>query len=189
MDAGRLLCRIGAPPIATSSSTPTAARLSSDPRFASPTAAGRNTGPCQAGRGAADERLPPRRRAPRQRRRRHAHDPAQRDPGVASVTNPKPAYGGVDPESLESARQRARDGDPHPLPRGHRRGLRVPGRRGVLAGRPDASASRRPRPTDAIRVHVMPRVAPGRSPAHLRGADPRRRALSESRRVPRRATA
>ena len=28
-------------------------------------------------------------------------------PGVASVTNPRPAYGGVDPESLDSARQRA----------------------------------------------------------------------------------
>jgi predicted phage baseplate assembly protein len=28
-------------------------------------------------------------------------------PGVATVTNPKPAYGGVDPESLDSARQRA----------------------------------------------------------------------------------
>jgi predicted phage baseplate assembly protein len=28
-------------------------------------------------------------------------------PGVASVTNPRPAYGGVDPEALESARQRA----------------------------------------------------------------------------------
>jgi predicted phage baseplate assembly protein len=28
-------------------------------------------------------------------------------PGVASVTNPKPAYGGVDPESLDAARQRS----------------------------------------------------------------------------------
>ena len=51
--------------------------------------------------------LPPRRRAPGQRRRRHADRPAQRDPrrGLGDAIR-SPAYGGVDPESLESARQR-----------------------------------------------------------------------------------
>ena len=57
-------------------------------------------------------------------------------PGVDTVTNPDPAVGGVDAED-DRARAPARgDGDPHPLPRRHRRGLRVPGRRGVAARRP-----------------------------------------------------
>jgi predicted phage baseplate assembly protein len=80
-------------------------------------------------------------------------------PGVASVTNPKPALGGVDPESLESARSRA--------------AMEIRTRyRAVTAedyeflvseassrvGRticvPPAS------PAEAIRVHILPRVVP-----------------------------
>jgi predicted phage baseplate assembly protein len=80
-------------------------------------------------------------------------------PGVASVVNPRPAYGGVDPESLDSARQRA--------------AMEIRTRyRAVTAedyeflvteassrvGRticiPPAS------PAEPIKVHVLPRVAP-----------------------------
>ena len=56
-------------------------------------------------------------------------------PGVDTVTNPRPALGGVDAEPLDHARAPRGDGDPHALPRGHRRGLRVPRRRGVAARR------------------------------------------------------
>jgi predicted phage baseplate assembly protein len=80
-------------------------------------------------------------------------------PGVASVTNPRPAYGGVDPETLESARQRA--------------AMEVRTRyRAVTAedfeflvtqassrvGRTICLAPRTP--TDAIRVHILSRVVP-----------------------------
>ena len=41
-------------------------------------------------------------------------------PGVASVTNPAPARGGVDPQSAQEARTRAAARDPHPPPRGDR---------------------------------------------------------------------
>ncbi|HUO72199.1 MAG TPA: putative baseplate assembly protein [Solirubrobacteraceae bacterium] len=79
--------------------------------------------------------------------------------GVASVTNPKPAYGGVDSESLDSARQRA--------------ALEIRTRyRAVTAedfeflvsqssSRVGRTICRAPsRPTDSIKVHVLPRVAP-----------------------------
>ena len=79
--------------------------------------------------------------------------------GVASVTNPQPAYGGVDPESLQSARQRA--------------AMEIRTRyRAVTAedfeflvsqsssrvGRTICLAPSRP--SDSIKVHVLPRVAP-----------------------------
>ena len=80
-------------------------------------------------------------------------------PGVASVTNPRPAYGGVDPESLDSARQRA--------------AMEIRTRyRAVtaedfefLVGEASSRVGRTicvapTAPTDAIRVHVLPRVAP-----------------------------
>jgi predicted phage baseplate assembly protein len=80
-------------------------------------------------------------------------------PGVASVTNPKPAYGGVDPEAIESARQRA--------------AMEIRTRyRAVttedyefLVGEASSRVGRTicippTAPTEAIRVHVLPRVAP-----------------------------
>jgi predicted phage baseplate assembly protein len=80
-------------------------------------------------------------------------------PGVASVTNPEPAYGGVDPESLESARQRS--------------AMEIRTRyRAVTAEDYEflvhEASSRVGRticlppiaPTDPIRVHVLPRVVP-----------------------------
>ena len=51
--------------------------------------------------------LPLRRRAPGQRRHGHAEVLKSAIPGVDTVTNLRPAFGGVDPESLESARTRA----------------------------------------------------------------------------------
>ncbi len=80
-------------------------------------------------------------------------------PGVASVSNPAPAYGGVDPESLDSARQRA--------------AMEIRSRdRAVtaedfefLVGEASSRVGRTiclppSGPTDAIKVHVLPRVAP-----------------------------
>ena len=80
-------------------------------------------------------------------------------PGVASVTNPRPAYGGVDPESLDSARQRA--------------AMEIRTRyRAVtaedfefLVGEASSRVGRTicvapVAPTDPIKVHVLPRVAP-----------------------------
>jgi predicted phage baseplate assembly protein len=80
-------------------------------------------------------------------------------PGVASVTNPRPAYGGVDPESLDSARQRA--------------AMEIRTRyRAVtaedfefLVGEASSRVGRTicvapATPTDPIKVHVLPRVAP-----------------------------
>jgi len=80
-------------------------------------------------------------------------------PGVASVTNPRPAFGGVDAEPLESARQRA--------------AMEIRTRyRAVTAEDFEflvSQASSRvgrticlppPTPTDAIRVHILSRVAP-----------------------------
>ena len=80
-------------------------------------------------------------------------------PGVASVTNPTPAYGGVDPESLDSARQRA--------------AMEIRTRyRAVtaedfefLVGEASSRVGRTicvapAAPADPIKVHVLPRVAP-----------------------------
>ena len=80
-------------------------------------------------------------------------------PGVASVTNPRPAYGGVDPESLDSARQRA--------------AMEIRTRyRAVttedfefLVGEASSRVGRTicvapAAPTEPIEVHVLPRVAP-----------------------------
>jgi predicted phage baseplate assembly protein len=80
-------------------------------------------------------------------------------PGVASVINPLPAFGGVDPESLESARQRG--------------AMEIRTRyRAVTAedyeflvteassqvGRTICLAP--PSPAEPIRVHILPRIAP-----------------------------
>jgi predicted phage baseplate assembly protein len=80
-------------------------------------------------------------------------------PGVASVTNPKPAYGGVDPETLESARQRAAMEI-----RTRYRAVtaedfeflvtQASSRVGRTICLPPAT------PNDAIRVHILARVAP-----------------------------
>lgn len=80
-------------------------------------------------------------------------------PGVASVTNPKPAYGGVDAEALESARQRAAMEI-----RTRYRAVtaedfeflvtQASSRVGRTICLPPAS------PADAIRVHLLARVAP-----------------------------
>ena len=80
-------------------------------------------------------------------------------PGVASVSNPRPAYGGVDPESLDSARERA--------------AMEIRTRyRAVtaedfefLVGEASSRVGRTicvppAAPTDPIRVHVLPQVAP-----------------------------
>ncbi len=80
-------------------------------------------------------------------------------PGVASVSNPRPAYGGVDPESLESARQRA--------------AMEIRTRyRAVtaedfefLVGEASSRVGRTicippQTPTDPIRVHLLPQVVP-----------------------------
>ena len=83
--------------------------------------------------------------------------------GVDTVTNPTPAVGGVDAETLEQRAPARGDGDPLALPRGHRRGLRVPGRRGVAArgARGLHPAARRRRRAAAHR----PARLPGRPPA------------------------
>ena len=84
------------------------ARSSSARRSARPTAAGTQYGAVPPkGAITALHALPPRRRPPRQRHGRHADQLKSSIPGVATVTNPDPALGGVDAESLESARQRA----------------------------------------------------------------------------------
>jgi predicted phage baseplate assembly protein len=78
-------------------------------------------------------------------------------PGIAGVTNPRAASGGIDAESLDSARERAR--------------LEVRSRtrtvtaedfeRLTLAASPDVARAVCVAPGDgAIRVHVLPRVAP-----------------------------
>ena len=79
------------------------------------------------------------------------------------------------------------DGDPLALPRGHRRGLRVPGRRGEPARRPRRlhPAARRRRGAAAPR----PAHLPGRPAPALRRADARGGAADRGRRVPRRAPA
>jgi predicted phage baseplate assembly protein len=80
-------------------------------------------------------------------------------PGVASVTNPRPAYGGVDPESLDSARQRAAMEI-----RTRYRAVTAEdfeflvGEASSLVGRTICVAPTAP--TDPIKVHVLPRVAP-----------------------------
>jgi predicted phage baseplate assembly protein len=84
-------------------------------------------------------------------------------PGVASVTNPEPAYGGVDPESLESARQRsameirtryrAVTAEDYEFLVGE-----ASSRVGRVICLPPATS------TDPIRVHILPRVVPADRP-------------------------
>ena len=80
-------------------------------------------------------------------------------PGVASVTNP---LAGARRRRRRDARVRAPargDGDPHPLPRGHRRGLRVPRRRGVPARRARGLHAAA-RTAARCRCSILPRVDP-----------------------------
>ena len=125
-------------------------------------------GPAQ-GRGPAHDPVPPRRRPRRQRHRRvadraqehdrrhrHRHEPGRRERRRRRRDHhPRPPARG--------------DGDPLALPRRHRRGLRVPGRRGEPARRPrrlHPAARRRP-------GAAAPRAAhpPGRPAPALRRAD------------------
>ena len=143
-------------------------------------------GPAE-GRGAALLALPPRRRPARQRHRRRAHRAAQHDPRRRHGHQPA---AGDRRRRRRGARARAParvDGDPHALPRGHRRGLRVPRRRGVAARRARGlhPARRRRRGAAAHR----PARLPGRPPARLLRAGARRRADAGGRRLPRRAPA
>ena len=118
-------------------STSSRARSSSARRSARPTAAGRSTARCPP-KGAVLRftPLPLRRRARRQRRGARAqHRCAARSPASTRSPTREPAIGGVDAEPLEHARAARGDGDPDALPRGHRRGLRVPRRRGLAARR------------------------------------------------------
>ena len=101
-------------------------------------------GPGQ-GRDPAVQPLPARRRPPGERRREHARRPEERDPGrrhrdepPAGVRRRRPGVAGERPHAR-------RDGDPHPLPRGHGRRLRVPLRRGLAARRPRRLPARRAR--------------------------------------------
>ena len=93
-------------------------------------------------------------------------------PGVASVTNPRPAYGGVDPESLESARQRAAMEI-----RTRYRAVTAEdfeflvGQASSRVGRTICLAPQAP--TDPIRVHMLAARRARRSAPHLRGADAR----------------
>ena len=108
-------------------------------------------------------------------------------PGIDTVTNPV-ARDRRRRRRAARARARARrDGDPHALPRGDRRGLRVPGRRGVAARRARGlPGAERRRPGAAA---DPPARVPRRPPAALRGAGARRDAAARRRRVPRRAPA
>ena len=85
-------------------------------------------------------------------------------PGVASVTNPHPARGGVDPQSLDRHAQRARARDPHAPPRRDRAGLRVP-------------RHRRPRPASRGRCGCRT-VEPGVTLGILPRIDPANRRLT-----------
>ena len=138
------------------------------------------------GRGHALHQVPPRRRAQRQRRRRRADRDALRAPGRRHGQQPRP---GQRRRRRRDAGPRAPargDGDPLALPRRHRRGLRVPGRRGVAEGRArglrPAAGHRRP-------GRAAPGAAadPGRPPARLRRAGARRGPAAGGLRVPRRA--
>ena len=111
------------------------------------------------GRAHALHPLPPRRRAPRQCRRRLADDAAldarrrrHGDQPAAGQRRRRP--GG--PRPRPPARG---DGDPHPLPRGDGGGLRVPGRRGVAARRARGlrGAAGHGGP---VALHMVPRLYP-----------------------------
>ena len=146
--------------IATSRSTSSRARSSSARRSARPTAAGRSTGRC-----------PPKGAVLRMSRYRHGGGRAgnvaagtllrrcaARSP--ASPRSPTPSRRtAASTPSRSSTRAPARgDGDPDPLPRGHRRGLRVPRRRGLAARR----ARRCVPPTNGgpVPLHILPHVYP-----------------------------
>ena len=139
-------------------------------------------GPAQ-GRGAALHPLPPRRRPRRQRRGRRADACCKsRSPASTPSPTPSPPSAASTPRRSSHARQRAVDGDPLALPRGHRRGLRVPGRRGVARASRARSASP-PRAGGAVPLHLVPRVYPADRQLELRRADARRGAADRGRRA------
>ena len=151
---------------ATTSSTRSAARSSSARRSARPTAAGPSTA-----------RSPPKGALLRFTRYRHGGGRGGNVaagalsvlrsslPGVDTVTNPVARQRRRRPGGARARPPARGDGDPHPLPRGHGRGLRVPRRRGLAARRARglraAAGHRRP-------GRAAPRAAalPGRPPAH-----------------------
>ena len=74
------------------------------------------------------------------------------------------------------------DGDPHALSRGHGRGLRVPRRRGLPARRAHVCISPQA-PTDPMRVHILPQVAPADRRLTLEELTPDEDLLSEVGRI------
>ena len=106
-------------------------------------------------------------------------------PGVDTVTNPLTADRRRRRRGARARAPARLDGDPHALPRRHRRGLRVPRRRGVAARRARGlhPAGRGRRRAAAHRPARLPR----RPPAPLRRARARRGAAAGGRGLPRRA--
>jgi predicted phage baseplate assembly protein len=98
-------------------------------------------------------------------------------PGVASVTNPKPALGGVDPEALDSARARAAM-----ELRTRYRAVTVEDFE-FLAGEASSRVARAlcapPQNGGAVRVHVLPRVAPADRKLELHELTPDEELLRE----------
>ena len=164
-----------------------AGQLEFGPAIRTPDGSWRQYGAVPAeGRDAPVQPLPPRRRPPGQRRRGHADRAEERDPRRrhASRTS-RPAFGGVDPESLESARTRA--------------AMEIRTRyRAVtsddfefLCGEASPRVARAvclpPGEDGMVRVHILPTVAPADRQLTLEELSPDEALLDRGRRVPRRA--
>ena len=101
-------------------------------------------------------------------------------PGVAHVTNPRHALGGVDAETLDNARERAALEFRARYRAVTARRLRVPRRRGVRRRSRGRAASPPRSPATPSRVHILPRVEPA-GPAHDRGPAAARRGARRGR--------